>query len=234
MKQKASYIDHSVLKPQFTLEETKEQIQKGVDYGCKTVCINPWAIDLAKDICQGTETGICVVCDFPFGQSSTDMRVQQAEAICQTGIDELDLVANYGLIRSGEWEQVKADVQAVADVCHKHDVLLKTIIESDALEMEDIMTCVEVIYEAGSDFIKTSTGFYTGGEVRGAYPELMGKMISAAAGRIKVKGSGCIRTQDHFDKLIDLGIDRMGVGYRSTPVVLGLTEGNPAQKQETY
>lgn len=230
----ARYIDHSVLKPEFTFAETKAQIEAGIAFGCRTVCINPWAIDLAKKLCQKTTTGVCVVCDFPFGQSETVMKAAQAEAICEKGIDELDLVANYGWIRSGKWPDVQRDVAAVAAVCQKHGVTLKTIIESDALDMAQILRCVDTLAAAGSDFIKTSTGFYSGGKSEGAAVPLMQKLIAASAGKIKVKGSGGIRSREHFQALLDLGIDRMGIGYRSTPVVLGLDEAAAPEKSGAY
>ncbi|EPJ9671395.1 TPA: deoxyribose-phosphate aldolase [Citrobacter freundii] len=217
------YIDQSVLKPEFTLAEVKKYIQEGIDFNCKTVCINPAYLDVARKMCKGTNTGICVVCDFPFGASSTASKVKQAEIICQNGdVEDLDIVANYGFIRSGQWQEFEEDIQAVATVAHRYGTLLKVIFETDALTLEQVATATEHACRAGADFVKTSTGFYTGGESKGATPEVIQVMLNAAKGRCKVKGSGGIRTREHFLQLIDMGIDRMGIGYRSTPVVLGL------------
>ncbi|HHG9497388.1 TPA: deoxyribose-phosphate aldolase [Citrobacter farmeri] len=217
------YIDQSVLKPEFTLAEVKKYIQEGIDFNCKTVCINPAYLDVARKMCKGTNTGICVVCDFPFGASSTASKVKQAEIICQSGdVEDLDIVANYGFIRSGQWQEFEEDIQAVATVAHRYGTLLKVIFETDALTLEQVATATEYACRAGADFVKTSTGFYTGGESKGATPEVIQVMLNAAKGRCKVKGSGGIRTREHFLQLIDMGIDRMGIGYRSTPVVLGL------------
>lgn len=217
------YIDQSVLKPEFTLAEVKKYIQEGIDFNCKTVCINPAYLDVARKMSKGTNTGICVVCDFPFGASSTASKVKQAEIICQNGdVEDLDIVANYGFIRSGQWLEFEEDIQAVATVAHRYGTLLKVIFETDALTLEQVATATEYACRAGADFVKTSTGFYTGGESKGATPEVIQVMLDAAKGRCKVKGSGCIRTREHFLQLIDMGIDRMGIGYRSTPVVLGL------------
>lgn len=216
------YIDQSVLKPEFTTAEVKKYIQEGIDFNCKTVCINPAYLDIARKMCKGTNTGICVVCDFPFGASSTASKVKQAEIICQNGdVEDLDIVANYGFIRSGQWQEFEEDIQAVATVAHHYGTLLKVIFETDALTLEQVATATEHACRAGADFVKTSTGFYTGGESKGATPEVIQVMLDAAKGRCKVKGSGCIRTREHFLQLIDMGIDRMGIGYRSTPVVLG-------------
>jgi len=219
----ARYIDHSVLKPEFTNDDIRKNIQDGIDYGCRTVCINPSALPIARELCKGTETEICVVCDFPFGNSSTVSKVIQAEEICKDGdVFELDIVANYGWIRSGLWQEVEDDIRAVVDVCHKYNTAVKVIFETDALDYDQVAKATEVACNAGADFVKTSTGFYTGGESHGATPEVIQVMMDAAKGRCQIKGSGCIRTREHFLQLIDMGIDRMGVGFRSTPVVLGL------------
>lgn len=217
------YIDQSVLKPEFTLAEVQKYIQEGIDFNCKTVCINPAYLAVARKMCLGTNTGICVVCDFPFGASSTASKVKQAEIICQNGdVEDLDIVANYGYIRSGQWQEFEEDIRAVAVIAHRYGTLLKVIFETDALTLEQVATATEYACRAGVDFVKTSTGFFTGGESKGATPEVIQVMLDAAKGRCKVKGSGCIRTREHFLQLIDMGIDRMGIGYRSTPVVLGL------------
>jgi len=220
-KELARYIDQSVLKPEFTQAEIRKYIQEGIDFGCKTVCINPASIAIANELCKGTDTGICVVCDFPFGLSSTRSKVLQAEEILASGnIEDLDIVSNYGWIRSGLWDAVKADIQAVAEVCHKKGTLLKVIFETDALTLDEVAKATDVACTAGADFVKTSTGFFTGGENKGATTEVVRVMLDAAKGRCKVKGSGGIRTREHFLELIDMGIARMGIGYKSTPVVL--------------
>ena len=113
-----------------------------------------------------------------------------------------------------------ADIKAVVDVCHKYGTEVKVIIETDSLTKQQIIDGTKCAIAAGADYIKSSTGFYTGGECVGATPEVVQIMMAAGEGQIKVKGSGCIRTQEHFFKLIDMGIDRMGVGYRSMPDVL--------------
>ena len=146
-----------------------------------------------------------------------------ADELCgRWNITDLDVVANYGWLRSGMHAAVVADLKPVVRAAHAHGTQVKVIIETDALTPEQIAEGTRCAVEAGADFIKSSTGFFTGGEQRGATPEVVRIMMGAANGEIKVKGSGCIRTREHFLQLIDMGIDRMGIGYRSTPVVLGL------------
>jgi deoxyribose-phosphate aldolase len=224
VKELAAYIDQSVLKPEFTQEEIRKYIQEGIDFGCITVCINPASIDIADELCKGTDTKICVVCDFPFGLSTTASKALQAELYCKKGnIFELDIVANYGWIKSGMWKEVEADIKAVCDACHKYGTAVKVIFETDALTIEQVKQATETAIAAGADFVKTSTGFYTGGKSDGATIEVIQAMMDVAKGRVKIKGSGGIRIQQHFFDLIDMGIDRMGIGYKSTPVVLGIT-----------
>lgn len=220
----ASYIDQSVLKPEFTVEDIKKYSQEGIDFGCKTICVNPASLDIVAPMVRGTKTGICVVCDFPFGLSTTASKALQAEEYCRNyEIEDLDIVANYGRLRSGDLDYVTADIKAVVDVCHSYGTNVKVIVETDSLTIDQVKAGTRCAVAAGADFIKSSTGFYTGGEQRGATNEVVAAMIEAGEGRIKVKGSGAIRTREHFLELIDMGIDRMGVGYRSTPVVLGMS-----------
>jgi deoxyribose-phosphate aldolase len=220
----AAYIDQSVLKPEFTQADIRKYIMEGIRYGCKTVCINPASIDIARELCKGTNTGICVVCDFPFGLSTTASKIKQAEEICKNkDVEDLDIVSNYGWIKSGKWDDVGAEIKTIVDVTHSFGSLLKVILETDALTLDEIVRAAEIIYNAGADFIKTSTGFYTGGPGKGATVEVIQTILDTVKGRCKVKGSGGIRDQEHFFKLIDMGVDRMGIGYRSTPVVLGFS-----------
>ena len=100
--------------------------------------------------------------------------------------------------------------------------MLKVIIETDALTLDEVKPATAAVCRAGCDCVKTSTGFFTGGKADGATEEVIAAMLEASDGRCKVKGSGGIRDQAHFFKLIDLGVDRMGIGYRSTATVLGL------------
>ncbi|MFC2686970.1 MAG: deoxyribose-phosphate aldolase [Arachnia propionica] len=223
----AAYVDHSVLKPEFTPDEIRREAENGIRYGCRTVCVNPASVEIAAPLCDGTATGVCVVVDFPFGCSSTASKVAQTRIALEGGVQELDLVANYGWIRGGELKRVEEDIRAVVEPCHDAGVIVKVILETDALTRDQIRAAAEAAIAAGADFIKTSTGFYTGTnqhEATGAFDDMVALMMKAAAGRCRVKGSGAIRDREHFLRLIDAGIDRMGVGYRSTPVVLGVVE----------
>lgn len=223
VKELASYIDYSVLKPEFTEQQIIDLTKDGVALGCATICINPGYMELCKPYVEGTATKLCPVTDFPFGTSSTESRVQQIRDVAKYDcVGEVDIVMNFGMLKSGKYEEVTADLNACAEAAHAYGHELKVILETDALTKEEIEEGCKCIMASGADFIKTSTGFLTGYEAHGATPEVIREIMDVNHGRCKIKGSGCIRTREHFLKLIDMGIDRMGVGYKSVPVVLDL------------
>lgn len=224
-EQLASYIDYSVLKPEFTEEQIIELTKDGVKRACATICINPGYVALCDPLVKGSQTGLCPVCDFPFGTSSTASRLAQAkEVVGYESVKDVDFVINYGYLRAGKTEAILADLKALTDFCHQHGKNIKIILETDALTKEQIILGCELCVQAGVDFVKTSTGFLTGYEAHGATLEVIQLMRSVVQDKCKIKGSGCIRTREHFLALIDLGIDRMGIGYKSVPVVLGDSE----------
>ena len=217
----AAYIDHAILKPDFTEQDIRRYTEEAVAFGCKTVCVNPAALPLVQELVAGTQTGLCCVCDFPFGQSTPESKAAQAaEYAKRFDLVELDMVANYGKLIDGDLAYVTEDIRGVVEACHAEGVAVKVIIESDALTLEQVAAGTRCAADAGADFIKSSTGFYTGGESHGATVDVVRTMIEASEGRIKVKGSGVIRTQDHFFELIDMGMDRAGVGCTSTAKLL--------------
>ena len=219
----ASYIDYSVLKPEFTEQEIIDFTKDGVKHGCATICINPGYMDLCEPYVKGSDTMLCPVTDFPFGTSSTESKVAQIEIVAKYDtVKEVDVVANFGLIRSGKYDEVTKDLKACAEAAHKYGREIKAIFETDALTEEQIRKTCHCCMDAGIDFVKSSTGFLTGHELKGASVDVIKMMMEEVGDKCKVKGSGCIRTREHFLQLIDMGIDRMGIGFRSVPVVLGL------------
>ncbi|MGI6110054.1 MAG: deoxyribose-phosphate aldolase [Eubacteriaceae bacterium] len=225
VKELAQYIDYSVLKPEFTEKEIIDLTKDGVKLGCATICINPGYMDLCEPLVKGSDTMLCPVVDFPFGTSSTESKVKQIETVAPYDtIKEIDVVANFGQIRGGQLDEVTKDIKACVDAAHKYGRELKVILETDALNEEQVRQGCQCCMKAGADFVKTSTGFLTGFEAHGATPEVIKIMMDEVGDTCKVKGSGCIRDREHFLTLIDMGIDRMGVGYRSVPVVLNLNK----------
>lgn len=189
----ASYIDYSVLKPEFTEQEIIDLTKDGVKLGCATICINPGYMDLCEPYVKGSKTMLCPVTDFPFGTSSTASKVAQIELVAKYDtVKEVDVVANFGLIRSGKYDEVTKDLKACAEAAHKYGREIKAILETDALTEEQIRKACHCVADAGVDFVKTSTGFLTGHELKGAAPEVIQILMDEVGDQCKVKGSGCI------------------------------------------
>ena len=164
----AAYIDYSVLKPEFSIDEIIELTKDGVNLGCATICINPAYIELGETYVKGSETMLCPVVDFPFGTSSTLSRLQQIEVAAQyDSVKEIDIVVNFGLLRSNKLKEVTEDLKACVQMAHKYNKELKVILETDALTNEEIKNGVQCCLDAKVDFVKTSTGFLTGHETVG-------------------------------------------------------------------
>ena len=217
----AQFIDYSVLKPEFTEQEIIDLTKDGVRLGCATICINPGYVDLCEPYVKNSKTMLCPVCDFPFGTSTTESKVKQIEIVAKSDmVKEIDIVANFGWIRSGSYDKVTKDIKSCADMAHKYGRKLKVIFETDALTEEQVRKSCQCAVMAGADFVKTSTGFLTGFDANGATPEIIRIMMEEVGEKCQVKGSGCIRTREHFLTLIDMGIYRLGGGYKSVPVVI--------------
>lgn len=212
----ARYIDHAILKPEMTQDEARKAILEGINYSVRTVCVRPCDIELAVGLCKGTQTDVCCVLAFPHGCVPTEVKAFEASQYAFKGLKEIDMVANFGYVRSGLWDKVLKDIQAVAEVTRKAGVLLKVIFESCTLSLEEIKKTTEICIEAGADFVKTSTGFHNDG----ATVEAVKAMLEAAKGRIRVKASGGIRDIETARRYIDMGCERLGVGFSTTPVLI--------------
>ena len=209
------YFDSAVLKPNMSEEEVKEAIQLGIDYDSYSVCVRPCDIDLALEMCKGTNTVVSCVLDFPHGDSTAEGKAALAEIYAAKGVSEIDMVMNYGYARSGKWDEVKRGIEGVVKAAKKHNVGVKVIFESCELTIEEIKKATEICIEAGADFVKTSTGF----AASGASEEAVQAMLDASAGRIKVKPSGGIRNYETAKKYVDMGVDRLGIGFSSAKAI---------------
>ncbi len=218
----ASYIDYAILKPEMTFSDIAEAVKKGVELGVASVCVNPVYVPMLEEYVKGTDTKISPVADFPFGTSSTASRVAQLnDVLPYETVEEIDIVMNYGMLRSGMTAEVTADLKACAEAVHACNKVLKVILETDALTKEEITAGCQCCMDAGVDFVKTSTGFLTGHELRGAANDVVEQILSLVHDKCRVKGSGCIRTKEHLLELIDLGADRLGVNYTSVLKMFG-------------
>jgi deoxyribose-phosphate aldolase len=221
------YIDHAVLKPGTTLDEARREIQLGVDYQVRTVCVRPADIELARSLAAGSQTGVSCVLAFPHGAALAASKADEARRYIDLQVAEIDMVVNYAFIRSGAWDPLANDIRAVTQIARPAGVKVKAILETAALDREQIMRATEVAIEAQADFVKTSTGFGDGG----ATEQAVAAMLEAARGRIAVKASGGIRDRPAAERFIEMGCTRLGVGSSTTPVLCGATGTTGAAAQ---
>ncbi|TVR52049.1 MAG: deoxyribose-phosphate aldolase [Spirochaetaceae bacterium] len=213
------YLDHAILKPEMTRAEVVEAIELGLRYAVYTVCVRPCDIPLAVGMCAGSTTGVSCVLAFPHGDTLSAVKSDEARRYIEAGANEIDMVVNYGYVKSGLWEAVTADIAAVTDVARPAGVPVKVIFETAQLSLDEIRKTTECSIDARADFVKTSTGF--GGD--GATEDGVRAMLETAAGRIKVKPSGGIRDRARAEMFIGMGVHRIGNGYNSTAAICGDT-----------
>lgn len=209
------YFDAAILKPNMSEPEVKDAIQLGIDCDSYSVCVRPCDIDLAVEMCKGTNTVVSCVLDFPHGDSTAEGKAALAEIYAAKGVAEIDMVMNYGFARSGKWDEVKKGIEGVVKAAKKYNVDVKVIFESCELSIDEIKKGTEICIEAGADFVKTSTGF----AASGASMEAVQAMVDAAQGRIKVKPSGGIRNYETAKKYVDMGASRLGIGVAAAKAI---------------
>lgn len=221
------YLDAAILKAELTQSEVLEAIKACIELNTYSVCVRPCDIELAQRHCRGTDTAVCVVLGFPHGVQLSVSKADEARRYIELGVDEIDMVANYGWIRSGKWAEVEADIAGVAKQTHAAGIPMKVIFETAHLDSAQIKQMVEVCVRAGADFVKTSTGF--NGD--GAKVEDVQTMLDAAAGRIQVKPSGGIRDRADAQRFVEMGAHRLGVGWTSCKAIC---EDSAAQSSSGY
>lgn len=224
------YIDHAVLKPQMTRDEADCAIRIGLEYNVRCICVRPWSLESALAMCEGADSAVGATLSFPHGTHLTASKADEARRYVSMGVDEIDMVVNYGLIRGGQWDSVEADISAVTDVTAPAGVVLKVILETSELDLDQITRATGIAVAAGADFVKTSTGFASGG----ATEEAVAAMLGAAKGRIGVKASGGIRTAEQVRRFIDMGCTRIGVGFATTPALCVAQPAADRQRDGTY
>ncbi len=214
LKEIAKTIDHAVLKPDFTDADLEQHAKMCMESGVFSMCVKPCDIKAAKKLLAGNDVKVSCVLSFPHGADATPVKVFQAKQAIEDGADEIDMVMNIGKFLSGNYDYVLEDIKAVADIAHRHGVLLKVIQESGFLTLEQVAKACELSYEAGADFVKTSTGFGPGK----ATPEVIDVMVKTVGGKMGVKASGGIRTVEDAAAFLKQGATRLGIG--STEAVL--------------
>jgi len=200
----SKYIDHTVLKATAMPSDIKHLCKEAKEYNFYAVCINGSYVKLAKQEVAGSEVKVAAVIGFPLGAMSTEAKVLETTSCINDGADEIDMVINVGMLQSGNNDYVEDEILAIKKACGNK--VLKVIIETCYLSEEEKRTVCQLAMNAGADFVKTSTGFGTGG----ATLEDVRLMKEVVGDTLKIKASGGIRDKETAEKFIALGISRIG------------------------
>jgi len=205
MKNIAQYIDHTNLKPDATKEMIVKLCKDAKEYGFYSVCVNPYYVDLCRDLLKDTNVKICSVIGFPLGSIKSVVKAFEAKSAIENGADEIDMVINIGALKSKDYKLVLNDIEEVVQVT-KGKAILKVIIETCLLNNDEKVLACQIAVNAGADFVKTSTGFSTDG----AKIDDIHLMKDTVKGKCRIKASGGIRTRKDLDAMILAGADRIG------------------------
>ena len=225
----AKYIDHTALKADTSRATIETLCQEARDYGFMSVCVNPTWVATAHTLLAGSDVKVCTVIGFPLGANTSAVKAFETRTAIQEGADEdaiqngaseIDMVINIGAAKDGNWDLVKADIQAVVEAAN-HQALVKVILETCLLTKEEIVKASQAAKEAGADFVKTSTGFSTGGatvqDIR-----LMRETVGPDMG---VKASGGVQNREDALAMIEAGASRIGAS-KGIAIVTGQATGN--------
>lgn len=203
--QTAAMIDHTLLKPEGSDEQIIQLCKEAKEYQFCSVCVNPANISLAYDCLKGSRVKVCTVIGFPLGATTTKTKCFETNEAIENGATEVDMVINVGKVKSGDWGYVKRDIEDVVTASSGR-ALVKVIIETCLLTEEEKVKVCTICKNAGADFVKTSTGFSTGGATV-ADVALMRQTVGPSMG---VKASGGIKTAQAAREMVQAGANRLG------------------------
>lgn len=212
----AAMIDHTLLKQDATKGQIEQICAEAKQYVFASVCVNPTWIKLAASLLEGTEVKVCTVIGFPLGASTSETKAFETRDAIEKGATEIDMVINVGELKDGNFDYVQKDIEAVVKAAN--GTLVKVIIESCLLTDEEKVKACELAVAAGADYVKTSTGFSTGG----ATPEDIALMRKTVGPDIGVKASGGVRSLEDMKAMIDNGATRIGASS-GVAIMNGLT-----------
>ncbi len=214
----AQTIDHTCLKPTATEEDIKKLCEEAAQYHFKTVCVPACYVAMATHLLSGTSVGVTTVVGFPLGYTTTAAKAFEAREAVLNGASDIDMVINIGALKNKKYDYIKYDIEEVVKAAKETDfnVIVKVIIETCYLDEDEITKVTEIVVEAGADFVKTSTGFGTGG----ATIEHIKLMKGIVGDKIKIKASGGISSHDDAKALVAAGADRLGTS-KSIAIITG-------------
>ena len=214
------YIDHTVLKADTPKAKVQQIIDEAIQYDFMSVCINPTWVSFAAEKLAATDVKVCTVIGFPLGANTSTVKAFEAAEAIKNGADEVDMVINIGAAKDGDWDLVESDIQAVVDA--SKDVTTKVIIETSLLTDEEKVKACQAAVRAGSDFVKTSTGFSTAGATV-ADIALMRQPVGPDLG---VKASGGVRSIADAQAMIEAGATRLGTSNGVDIMKGNVADGN--------
>ncbi len=200
------YIDHTLLKADAITSEIQDLCFQAVEHEFYSVCVNTSFVGLAKAMIKDNPVKIAATVGFPLGACSTDSKAFEANKALEDGADEIDVVMNIGAFKENDFEYVAQDIATVVAICKNHNAVVKVIIETCLLTKDQIIKASDLVVSCGADYVKTSTGFSTGG----ATVEDVKLMAETVGTRGKVKASGGIKTREDAIKMIEAGASRLG------------------------
>lgn len=203
----AKYMDHTLLKADATAEQIDRVAAEARELNTASVCVNGYWVPRVARALEGTDVMTCAVIGFPLGAMSTATKAAETADVVAAGAQEVDMVINIGELKAGNDDVVRADIAAVAEAAHAGGALLKVIIECCLLTEEEKVRASRLTVEGGADFVKTSTGFSTGG----ATVEDVRLMRETVGPDFGVKAAGGIRTLADAEAMIEAGANRLGV-----------------------
>jgi deoxyribose-phosphate aldolase len=212
----AAMIDHTLLKPEATREQIETLCQEARENSFFSVCVNPTWVSTAKELLKGSTVKVCTVIGFPLGASTPETKAFETKNAIDHGADEVDMVINIGALKDHNDELVESDILAVVDAA-KGKALTKVIIETCLLSKDEKIRACELSVKAGADYVKTSTGFSTGG----ATSEDIALMRKTVGPDIGVKASGGVRSTEDAQMMIEAGATRIGASS-SVAIINGL------------
>lgn len=202
----ATLIDHTLLPPETTRAQIEQHCREAARYGFSAVAVQPYWVPVCAAILHSTPVKVCAAIAFPHGATSTAAKRFEATEALRLGADELDMVINLGALKSGDLACVENDIRGVAEIAHNARAIVKVILETSLLTDQEKVTCCELSVRARADFVKTSTGFSSGG----ATVEDVALMRRTVGNRAGVKASGGIRTAADVAAMLRAGADRIG------------------------
>lgn len=201
----AGCIDHTLLKPETTRNQIVRLCDEAVFFNFAAVCVSPWWISLAASMLSGTTVKVATTVGFPLGANHTTVKRFEAEEAVRMGARELDMVMNIGALKSGDRQSVQNDIAAVVEVGHEAGAVVKVILETPLLSLEEKLLACQISLAARADFVKTATGF-----LGGATPDDVTLMRGVVGDQAGVKASGGIRTAASVQQMLDAGASRIG------------------------